>query len=296
MKKGRAFLGAFFISFGGFHFVDNFSTLSLSWGSDLWPLILILLGFIFIVKSDYIKTILSLIAGFIAGLTLYSSVNGKVLDFDFFKGNDYDKYESNLQYIPKDDSLVKAYFEFDATISQFEINETNEFTLKIESEEKYSNLEIIEGEEDEIKKFTVKRRFKKLEDLEDSNYKILLNRNVEWDVKVESKAGKARLNLLNLNVKNLNTKIYATLSEIIFPNYSDECKAKIKIYASNVKLFFPKNSGVQISSKDFGSNIRFHGFVKKEKNIYHTENFDSSSKKIYVELTTGASNIEINYY
>lgn len=297
MKKGNAFWGAFFILFGALNFIDNFYKFSnINWISDFWPLILILIGLVFIVPSNIMKFVLSLIAGALTALVLYAQLNQKIIKFDFFEDNQDEEYESGVLSIPRDENLTAAKLEIDAFLGNYELSETSDYSIKIESDNQEPNFAISESEENGIKKFTIKNKFFKPGKIENIYHKITLDKNVNWDINISSKAGKTKLNFLNLKTSSIKANLTASDVEIIFPNNTGKCDSKLEIAASQVKIFFPRKSGVQVKASKFASSFELFGFEKKANNLYQTENFETAASKIYVDLSAVASSVEINFY
>jgi hypothetical protein len=61
-------------------------------------------------------------------------------------------------------------------------------------------------------------------------------------------------------------------------------------------ILIPDSVGCEIDSDDALSSKNYEGFKRISHNIYRTDNFDSSSKKIFIEIDCGVSSIDVKKY
>ena len=73
-------------------------------------------------------------------------------------------------------------------------------------------------------------------------------------------------------------------------------RLKIEAGASDMDILIPDSSGCEINSDVALSSKNYEDFIKISKNIYRTENFDTSTKKIFIEIDCGVSSIDVKKY
>jgi hypothetical protein len=88
----------------------------------------------------------------------------------------------------------------------------------------------------------------------------------------------------------------AAALNVKFGDLSDVARLKIDAGASDMDILIPESVGCEINSDDALSSKNFKGFNKINHNIYRTDNFDKSTKKIFIEIDCGVSSIDVKKY
>jgi hypothetical protein len=123
---------------------------------------------------------------------------------------------------------------------------------------------------------------------------LKLNKNIIYDILIETGATTINYDLSNFKVKQFSVKSGASDIQIIAPQYSGDIN--INSGVSKIDISIPKNVGAIISldtglsTKDFGKE-----FKKEEGNKYISENYNNSEYKVNINIDSGLSQISIHY-
>lgn len=129
-----------------------------------------------------------------------------------------------------------------------------------------------------------------------NNLKVNLNNNTEWTLDVEFGAGKADLDLSELNIKKLSLKSGVASSEIKLGGRAILSEVKVESGVASVEISVPESAGCRIDTKNEALNVKdFDGFVKNGS-IYQTPNYDKATKKININFESGMSKLKVTRY
>ena len=130
-----------------------------------------------------------------------------------------------------------------------------------------------------------------------NNWAIKINDDIKTKLSINSGASKITPDLTNTMVDEFNLDTGASKIELSLGSRPDKISGSIKAGASTIVVRLPKNSGLKIHL-DAGltkNNFGQQGLSENDK-IYTTTDFDQSSKKIELNISAGASTIDLQRY
>jgi hypothetical protein len=77
---------------------------------------------------------------------------------------------------------------------------------------------------------------------------------------------------------------------------SEETRVKVKTGASSTTIEVPESVGCEVQLETALSGKRIRGFDKISGSRYQTSNFESATKKIYIDVSAGVSQITVERY
>lgn len=310
--KGTKFLfGFFFITVGTLIFIDNFNHI---YGAEelwrLWPLILILLGVSSLITLAYLKNIMMSIIGIISALTIFSSMQDEaVYVSDYHNEKVYST--SDTTYIAYDAGLQDTTFlSIGAGAMNIDFIGSDDTSLvMIESEKQFfqkDDEDSLSISELEIEK-TIKNLQMHLSVDMSGNIKMFSNNKLKhalfhlhkkpiWNLNLEGGASSFNADLSSLKVSNINVGVGASDVSLKLGNLTDSMHVDIDGGVAKFHIDIPDDIGCRISHESALTNHEFPGFIQKSDLNYETPNYQSSKKKITIQLETGISSISVKTY
>lgn len=307
MKAKHIFWGLLFVSLGILILINNISGINWNWISlwKLWPLLLILWGIEIMVKNTTAKIIIAGVAGIVLAISLFASFNTIVhltnsnFNIDFDNKQDY-KYEFTDYSEPFINNIKSASFHFKAGAGSFiSGNDTtaNLFAAHTEGlKNNYELTKIINGTDAIIKMDMKKNRIHLGKDGIRNRVVMKFSKLPDWDLNFDVGAASLDLDLTPVRVKNLNIDMGAASLRVKLGDILSRTDIDIHSGASNVEIEVPESAGCEIRSEGALNSKNFRGFYKAGTDLYRTEKFDSTSKKIYINLDAGVSSLNVNRY
>lgn len=126
--------------------------------------------------------------------------------------------------------------------------------------------------------------------------KMLLNPDIMWTVDLDLGAGKADLDLSPFKVKELNIETGASALDIKLGDKVENMKVKIDSGLAALVFRIPSGLGCEVKLKGDLNLEDFEGFVKVSKGLYRTEGFSVADNKVFLEVDSGLSKIDIKKY
>jgi hypothetical protein len=303
MKNKNVFWGVFFISIGIFILINNLTSYHFYYEEvwKVWPVALILLGISMLIRHEIIRSILVGLTAFTLAFAIYSSF---ITGFDFFDDHVtyFDDYEArggdyNVQRFSEEfDSGIKAAtLNFDAGAGSFVIMDTtnNLMMAKTEGVGNYSlsrsgntgavSLDLTMKD----KHFSFKHGKIK------NKVGIKLNPNPLWDININAGAANIDVDLSNYKIRNLDIAMGAASLDVILGMPEKETNFTLDAGVSSIDIAVPEKAGCEIRTDVALSGKNFKGFKEVKDNVYQTENFNRTDKKIFLELKTGVSSITV---
>ena len=122
---------------------------------------------------------------------------------------------------------------------------------------------------------------------------IKLNQNVTWNLNFQIGAASIDSDLRNFKIRNINLDGGASKIDFDLGNLCDTMEVNINTGASSVEINIPRSSGCEIYTNTGLSGEKFSDFIKYENNIYRTDNYDNSTKKIFIKINGGISSFKV---
>lgn len=306
MKFRNIFWGVVLIFIGVLFILQNLHIIHFDWINlwRLWPVILVLWGVSILPANSWIKLILTLL---VLGASIFFMVD-QTSSWDNYsdKTEWWDDWDSDDKTaidqffdVPYEDSASQAILNLDAAAGAFRINQTTDQLLTFDkrgSWNEYSYLVkklddrtevLIEPEGDNI---TIRKGKNK------SDINISLNDYPVWEINMDVGAAAMDFDLTPYKVSNLDIDGGAASFEIKLGDAYEKTNVSIDAGASSIAIKIPETSGcdLQISTVLSGRDIT--GFEKVEHGHYKTDNFDSATHKIFINVDAAVSSYSITRY
>jgi hypothetical protein len=285
MKSGRVFWGTLFVIIGLLGILHNFFNLAISWDAlwKLWPLLLVFLGISAFLKDSKSKWIVIGGIGLLAGVVIFASVQrgcssvDRIIDNidDEHGSRHYSEQELNFSY---DSTTATARFDFEGGAGHFEMGDTtsqfvsasvrsnvSEYLLDFEPIDDTPGFRLHMADE------SVSWHGSKMR----NHVMMRLHPDPLWDVNID--AGAAKI-------------------EIRLGSRADTSRVRIEAGATSIHLYVPKGVGCELRTESSLSSKHIHGFVNDGDGNYHSDNFESSEKRIFIDIDSGLSSITVDRY
>lgn len=299
MKNGQLSWGFFLITIGALFLLTKYNIIetNFSFVWDIWPMIFVLWGAMLIFKNTLIRPILSGITGIYLAIMIYGIITNIFSNFDCTKNH---LYEVQQVYSEDYDSTIKyAEFNFNAGAGYFEISEPTEKLLNAENYGSWADYDFDVNKSDSISYIDIrleKRTFNFPSGKNKNQLNIHLNENPIWDLDLNFGAAKSKFDLSYYKIRNLKLHTGASNVTMKFGNELDSTNVDIEMGAAKLQILIPKNTGCRLEGNMVLMSRDFDGLKKKNDNLYETDNFDKSKKKIFIRLNGGVSSFKIITY
>ena len=306
MKTKHIFWGTLFISIGLLSLLNNFDLINFYW-SDLWqfwPVVLILWGVAIVLKGQLLKGILAGISGLLLALIIFTIFRGTFgIINDNFNWNDkdfsvrYDDSNNIRKYNESyDPSIKQAVFHFNSGAGAFYIGDTTSDLISAVSNNIDYNFSVVKNSVDEadvyLKWNDDNHRFRYKKSRNKSN--IELNSNPVWNLDCDLGAASMNFDLTKYKIKDVDIEMGAASLRMKLGNLYDETHVRIKGGVSSIEIYVPDNSACEIISDNSLSSKNYHGFKKVFGRTYRTDNFDTATKKIYLDINADISSVKVS--
>ena len=318
MNYKKIFWGVVLVAIGTLFILKNLGVIWVSWCMifRLWPLLFIFWGISVIPVKNYVKLILSFLI-LILGIVIISNSNYRhqrcwnwniQRDYGnnnkyYYDYNDDEDFEDNEKYYyqnlnePYDSSTVEAVLKFDAAAGNFEIEDETDMLFDFEKEGNLGNYVVTTKDKNgkKIIKIRLKNSNVEINDNENSA-KIKLNTKPVWDFDFNAGAAELNADLSEYKIGKINIDGGASSIDIKLGNKNKLTKLDINAGAASIKIKVPESSGCEVKISTVLSGKDFHGFERIERGLYRTENFQKTTKKIYIEIDAAVSGITVQRY
>ena len=109
-------------------------------------------------------------------------------------------------------------------------------------------------------------------------------------------AGDLDFDLSNFKVKDLEIKTGAAAIKVKLGDKLDEARVDVESGVAKVEIDVPENIGCEIKMKGSLNSKDFDNFEKHGNLTWRTSNFDASSKRIYIDVSSGLSSVSVDRY
>ena len=305
MKTSNIFWGVFFVAIGGLVLLGNLTDLNFTWSSawKFWPMVLILIGVSILVKNQIGKGIVAGLAALVLALTLYASVSATTNlihdDFEINFGDEVVYYDTTYFSQDFSDSIKTATLNFSAGAGGFKMLLPTDKLIDFKTEGVKDNYRMNRSDAGSHTDLSFEMKETKIK-LGKSNYKnyveMSLNSVPEWDLNFDVGAASLDLDLTPYKIGKIDVDMGAASLNVKFGNMSDVTRFSIEAGASDIDILIPDSVGCEINSDAALSSRNYEGFVKINKDLYRTEDFDKYPKKIFIDINCGVSSIDVKRY
>jgi len=302
MKTGRLFWGVLLTTLGLLFLCVKFNIInsSFSFVWDLWPLIFIFWGLLVLIKQPIIKPIISSLFGIFVALFIFGGIYSLFSGFGFEFDDDanFTTYSNNF-YEDMDKNVITAQLNFASGAGAFSIDGTTDKLIEGHSRGWFSDYDINTNIEDSAAFIDIhlhEKNFQFFGKKLRNRINMSLNPDVIWNIDLSYGAANGKFDLSPFKVYEVKLGAGAASTEIKLGDRSDETELHAEMGVSSLTILVPKTVGCKLIGDTFLVSRQMPGFTKKSNDAYYSENYDSTTKKLNIYLSSGVSSLSIKYY
>jgi predicted membrane protein len=126
------------------------------------------------------------------------------------------------------------------------------------------------------------------------DWDLHLNQQLPLNLKIDSGAATARLDLHDLQVGDLDLNTGASTTEITLPQNAGNTKVRISTGASTVKVIIPPEVAASIRVKTGISTLSVaERFVRQGGNSYQSSDYNTAANRVELSIDSGVGTIDI---
>lgn len=327
---GKIILGVLLIVLGIAFLGNNYNwfdiDLSFRQFAKWWPLLLVLAGIgVFLNPEKRLGNPLSVLAiAFAIPLGIYSFANDKVeelsknekfsMKFDAFDDEqEEDRYstksdkngERSTQHytVANEIGITKAKLDFGGGAAEFYLEPTNDNLFEANTlltKGSYKLDSDRSGDEMDINFEMLDQKSGHININDDTDFDndvyLKLNPKVIWDIKLGIGAGDLDFDLSKYKIERIKVETGVAAVKLKLSDALSETRIDVKSGVAKVTLEVPEGVGCSIDLDGAMNSKNFSGFDKVGDDKWETPNFKSATKKIYIDLESGLSSINVSRY
>jgi len=303
MKSGSIFWATFFIVIGLLGLLYNIFHFHVVWTAlwKFWPLILVLLGLSVFLRDRMSKWLLVSFIALLSAVALFAfTQHGCHESFNFGDADStgVESYKQRFQE-PYSPAITQATFTLDAGAGKFNLKDTTGDLISAETESSVGQYELQHDETNGTASVTLAMKDRNIRwhgGKFQNKVNVHLNTHPEWEMNFNVGAVSGEFDLSPFNAKKVSFDVGAAKLIIVLGDKAQETNVEIDAGASSLDIKVPKESGCEVRADVALSSKHFPGFISSGDNTYRTDNYESSAKKIFINLDTGVSSISIERY
>ncbi|MBY0542385.1 MAG: DUF5668 domain-containing protein [Sphingobacteriaceae bacterium] len=317
MKLDRVIWGVVLLFIGGVLLLDNFNVIEFYWSNvwKFWPVFLIIIGVNILFNRNNSQT----------GNIISLAIVVITLSFLFVKGQEKPEgrwWSNNIKIDMDDensdgtkasqstfvepftsgDELKKSILEISGGGTSFELKGSSDsLFLATVHKKNNNNFGLTKIASDSVNTLIFKsqdknRRSKWSIGDGNNNVDLYLNTKPIWEMNLKLGAGEMDFDLKEYKVRTLNFDGGAADINFKLGDLLPITDVNVKTGVADVKISIPESSGCRIKTKTGLSSKDFNGFKMISEGVYETANYQSSTKKIFINFDGGLSSFEVNRY
>jgi len=128
----------------------------------------------------------------------------------------------------------------------------------------------------------------------DNRYQVRLTRDIPLTLNIKTTASDNELDLSGLEVTELRLDIDAASCKVTMPSSTEVVNVYIKIDVANLEITIPDGVAAKIQADTDLSSFDINGNrFQKQGDYYISENFDTAQNRIYLEIDSDVSRVQI---
>lgn len=300
MKIGSIFWGTLFVVLGGLALLNNLDVLDVDWWTviKLWPVILIMWGLSAVLDKQPVRWYTILFIIFVTVVMLV--ITGLIGWFE--RHEEFDSADSRDQKFSEgfDARIERAEFRFSAGAGKFYLEGTTDQLIEATTRTSFGRYELDRDESREKERISLRMRGGRsgmwFPGRARNQVEVQLNPNPIWDIIVEVGAAALEFDLSPYRIDEVRIDGGAASFKVKLGDRSEETHMRVRTGASSVEIQVPESVGCELNIVAPLSGKHFPGFEKVGSRIYQTDNFESSAKKIFIDVDAGVSSLRVNRY
>lgn len=316
MKTEKIVWGLLFVFIGAIFLLDNYHVIDFYWRSvwRLWPLLLVVIGANMLFNRDnnkYGPVIAGVITLVALSIIAYQGTRpvGEQHKWLFHYNMDEDGDTSSINgenfrgssiFSEPFSATRRAKLNIKGGATSYSLRDTtaNLFVANVSQNSGAYTLEKTTKDSMEIVTFKMKGGNRKwnMDDMDGNEAKLRINSIPVWDINLEMGAGEADFDLSAFKIENLNLKGGAASFKIKLPQPQNVTNMNVETGVAEVNIQIPSSAGCRIKVDTGLSSRDFSGFTKQSDGSYTTSNYNTSAKKILINLKGGLSDFNVSRY
>ena len=307
INGGQLFWGTFLLTGGSLFFAYRFEYLPYDWSFiwDIWPVALILMGVIIILKNTVAKPVISILLGIFVAVIAFGVF--AEITFDDYEYRYYGDHNRSSRYIDNRNEIAESWsddikfaeLEVKTGASRVRLTDPTSDLIKVDSRGFLSDYYLDKDISDGIASLElglIDKDVQLFDEPGSNRLDIKLNSKPVWDITLKMGAAESYLDLSDFAVKKLELKTGASNTSLVIGDRQERLDLNISIGAAALKIKVPDGSGCRIDGKMVLMVKDLDGFNKIGDNHYVTENYDESEKKVNIKIDGGVSSLEVLRY
>lgn len=317
MKLDRVIWGVVLLFIGGVLLLSNFNVIDFYWSNvwKFWPVFLIIIGVNILFNRNNSQTGNIISLGIVVVTLSFLFVKGQEKPeggrwWNNFKNNvhiDMDDEDNDgrignqstfVEPFTAGDELKKNILEISSGGTSFKLKGNSDSLFLARVSKRNNNFGLTKIASDStntlIFKTQDKNKSNKWSNRNGGNsVDLFLNTNPVWDMELRLGAGELDFDLTGYKIRTLNFDGGAASIDFKVGDLLPITDINIKTGVADVKISVPETSGCRIKSKTGLSSKDFKGFKLISDGVYETENYQSSTKKVFINFDGGLSSFEV---
>jgi len=300
MKTNNFFWGIFLTVLGILFLIDNLSILNIDadFFLNLWPLILIFVGFKLIIKNQILTNLILIITSTLLALIVYAFVFNPFScgDVRIYRDMKKEKKETISHfYSPQiKDAKLNLSFSFGKMTINSNTDKLIDGEIRYKTNEYNFDGEISDttayfflNKKDSEKSFSIILPSKKnLNHLE-----LQLNQNPEWEIKINTTISDFELDFSSLKSKDIRIESNFSSGRIKLGKPSKESTVYLDVNFTSLEVDLTDNMNIEIITDKNFSSVDITGLEKIDKNTYRSKNFDKTKSHLVIKLSSNFSSV-----
>jgi len=257
----------------------------------LWPIILILIGLSMISLRGWFGALMGVIFALIlAGLVLF-------IIFRPIGPGDESMIEKETIFISKEAGAKSAIIEVKTGAGELKITGNSEALLSGSFESNF--LQLIQKSElkDSVQRITLKTDVKwpRLSGRKWNELNLQINSTTPTKLHIDAGASKMDLDLTEVMIQELDINAGASSIGLIMGGKVANSKLSIDAGASSLNITLPRSLGARLTIDSALSAKNLNNFRQIDTHHFESDNYETSGKKVNIDLNIGASSLNIDW-
>lgn len=321
MKFDKIIWGVLLLFIGGVLLLDNFNVIEFYWRNvwSFWPVFLIILGINILFNRNDSQTGSVISLGILIVALCFLFVRGQerptrgfwwnhsndhvsidLDDNDDDHNGDYSKLHFSEPLV-SGDTAKKTVLNISGGGTTFELKGETDSLFTADVKRRFGNFSLTKTTSDSVNNLVFRTHDKDKKQRWSfgdggNSVNVYLNTAPTWEMDLNMGAGEIDFDLSKYKVRTLNFDGGAAELKIKLGDLLPITDVNVKTGVADVKVRVPQGSGCRIKTKTGLSSRDFTGFTKISDGVYETPNYQSSTKKIFINFDGGLSSFEVDRY
>ncbi|OPJ56440.1 LiaF transmembrane domain-containing protein [Alkalithermobacter paradoxus] len=291
MNKNNSSLGIFLVMLGGFLILKNLNIIT--WSIipgifDLWPIVLVIIGINIIFNKNKMINTISWILFFLI-LVAYGYIQEEKYINMNAMGNESIIIENKLD-------VENGSLDLKLGAVNLDIDSTESVLVKgyVPKGRVDYNVDFKNDNKRAIVSFEENNNLNMYNRIREKDYMFYINEDILWNIDAKIGAANSKFDLSNLKVKDLNIDSGAGNFKLILGDKLYNNNININMGAGNIEIFTKEDLGLKVDFKGLVKDIELpNSNWEKFDTYYLSPNYNTSQKKVNIDIKMGAGNIKV---